>query len=307
MKRWKQSLLFAALGGLLVWFLADAESIRQTMQEALALCARSVIPAMFPFLVVSTLLLRLGLGELLAPLLAEFMEPLFRVDGAGSTALLLGFLGGYPIGAQTAAELYRQGVLNRVEAERLLTFCNNSNPVFLISVLGTGIFGSVRAGVWLWLIHLLSALLTGLFFRNCGKPISSVHPESRVTAKAVRFSTAFVTSVGNACTGTLTICAFVSFFYLLSRPLAMLGGRLGAVLVGATELFSLTPLLTADRFGFLLAAGAAGWGGLSVLCQTAAVLSGSGLSVKPCVRGKLVQCGCSVVLAALLYGHIFSA
>ena len=41
-----------------------------------------------------------------------------------------------------------------------------------------------------------------------------------------------------------------------------LGGRLGPVLVGAVELFSLTPLLTADRFGLVLAAGAAGWGGL---------------------------------------------
>ena len=163
--RWRMiaSLL---LCGVLVWFLADAGQVRQDVSAALALCARSVIPALFPFLVVSTLLLRLGFGELAAPWLAGLIEPLFRVDGVGSSALLLGLVGGYPIGPRTTAELYRQGALRRDEAERLLAFSNNSNPVFLISVLGLGVFGSVRVGIWLWLIHLLSALLTGLCFRQ---------------------------------------------------------------------------------------------------------------------------------------------
>ena len=82
---------------------------------------------------------------------------------------------------------------------------------------------------------------------------------------------AFTGAVKGSVTSTLNICAFVVFFYVLADPLASLGPRLGPALVGVTELFSLTPLLTADRFGFVLAAGCAGWGGLSVLCQTAAV------------------------------------
>ena len=91
--RWRMraSLL---LCGVLVWFLADAGQVRQDVSAALALCARSVIPALFPFLVVSTLLLRLGFGELAAPWLAGLIEPLFRVDGVGSSALLLGLGGG---------------------------------------------------------------------------------------------------------------------------------------------------------------------------------------------------------------------
>ena len=94
------------------------------------------------------------------------------------------------------------------------------------------------------------------------------------------------------------------FFYVLARPLAALGGRPGPVLVGAVELFSLTPLLTADRFGLVLAAGAAGWGGLSVLCQTLAVLEGSGLRLRNCLLGKAVQCAFSLLLAALLAGYV---
>ena len=117
--RWRAAACLA-LSGVLVLFLAEAGFVRAAAAEALSLCAGSVIPALFPFLVVSSLLLSLGLGELLSPMLAGLMEPLFRVDGVGSSALLLGLVGGYPIGAKTAADLYRGGRLSRPEAERLL-------------------------------------------------------------------------------------------------------------------------------------------------------------------------------------------
>ena len=312
--RWR-ILACLCLGGLLVWFLADAGAVRDSVAEALALCARSVVPSLFPFLVASSALLALGFGELAAPWLAGLMEPLFRVPGAGSAALVLGLVGGYPIGAKTAADLYRENLVSREvrefldalgekEAERLLAFCNNSNPVFLISVLGVGVFGSVRAGVWLWLIHVLSALLTGLVFRGSGKSASRQELTRHPPFQAVSFTEAFTGAVRSSLAGILSVCAFVVFFYVLAQPLTAMGGRLGAVLVAALELFSLTPLLTADAFGFLLAAAAAGWGGLSVLCQTLAVLEGSGLRLRNCFLGKVVQSAFSLLLAALLVGYV---
>ena len=87
------------LCGVLVWFLADAAQIRTAAAEALSLCAKSVIPALFPFLAVSRLLVSLGFGEWISPHLAGVMTPLFHQPGPASSALLLGLVGGYPIGA----------------------------------------------------------------------------------------------------------------------------------------------------------------------------------------------------------------
>ena len=302
--RWR-ALSCLLLGGILIWFLADAAAIRQSASEALVLCARSVIPALFPFLVVSTLLLGLGFGDLLSPLLAGLMEPLYHLPGCAGSALLLGLVGGYPIGAATAAELYRSGALKHTEAQRLLTFCNNSNPVFLISVLGVGVFGSVRTGVWLWLIHLLSALLTGLMLCRRGKAAdrkAMTRPAPSQTTASL--SALFVRAVKDSAAAMLSVCGFVVFFYVTAAPLSTLGHRTGPVLVGLLELFSLTPLLTADRFNFILAAAMSGWGGVSVLCQTAAVLEGSGLRVS--VAGKAVQGLLSAALAALLSGYVLT-
>jgi len=287
------------LCGILIWFLADSVRVRAAAASALTLCAHTVIPALFPFLVISSLLISLGFGQWLSPYLAGIMVPLFRLPGQASSALLLGLVGGYPIGTKTAVELYQQGQLTADEARRLLTFCNNSNPVFLISVLGSGIFHSFRAGIWLWLIHLLSALLTGLLFRGGKKPVSRRHTHYPVSAPP-SFVSAFVESVRGAATGMLSLCAFVVLFYVLASPLTALENRAAIALVGLLELFSLTPLLPPDTFGFILAAGYAGWGGLSVLCQTAAALEGTGLPLRPALLGKATQGVLSALLAALL-------
>ncbi len=292
-----------ALCGLLIWFLADAGEVRTAASAGLALCGRSVIPALFPFMAASTMLVSLGFGEWASPRLAGLMS-LYRLPGPAGSALLLGLVGGYPIGARTAAELYKKGLLTTDEAERLLGFCNNSNPAFLLSILGSGVFGSPRVGVYLWLIHVLSALLTGFFFRGSGKtPGQQVLPRL-APCQSPSLPAALVEGIKSACGSMVYVCGFVLFFYVLATPLAKLGSPLGTGLVGTLELFSLTPLLAADRLGFVAASACTGWGGVSILCQTAAVLEGSGLRLRNCVLGKAVQGLLAAGLAAAVSFYV---
>ena len=296
----RRKVLMAAVLFITVWLLWEAEALREAAREGLALCAGSVIPALFPFLAASSLLLKLGFGDALAGPLAPLMG-LYRLPGEAAGALVLGLAGGYPVGARTAAELCAQGSLTRDEAERLLTFCNNSNPVFLISVLGAGVFGSVRAGLWLWLIHVCAALLTGLVLaRKPGRQGGGRALPRKAPAAAGSFPELLVGAVQGALGAILGICAFVELFYVLGLPLRRLPAPWGAGLAGAVELFSASAALPGGRLGFVLAAGLAGFGGLSVLCQTAAVLAPQGLSPAPCLRGKLLQGVLSAALAAIL-------
>ena len=270
------------------------------MTEALGLCARSVIPALFPFMAVSSAMTALGLGELLSGPFGNFMS-LWHMDGAAASALIMGFVGGYPTGARTAAELYRDRLLTREETERLLTFCNNANPVFLIAVLGEGIFGDLRMGMWLWLIHVAAALLTGLLLGRGSRRSAHARRSIPPVFHAASLPSAFVDGVRSALTGTLNVCAFVVIFSLAALPLRAIGGT-GAMLTGALELFSALPRLPAGRAGFVLAAGLAGWGSVSVLCQTAVILRAEGLSAAPCLRGKAAHGILSALLAAMLAG-----
>ena len=291
-----RAVLCLITAGALILLLVEGTTARAEAAAALRLCSETVIPALFPFLVLSTLLISLGAGPLTAPALAPLMEGLFRLPGAAGTALVLGLAGGYPMGARTAAELHRSGNLTREEACRLLTFCNNANPAFFLGVLGDGVFHDAKIGLILWLIHVLSALLTGMLLSGRqGKPRRSSPPPLPAPRPFARL---WVEAVGGGLQAMLSVCAFVVIFRVLTAPLAQLGGRASLLAVGLTELFSLIPRLSANRGGFLLSALCSGWGGVSVLCQTAAMLEGSGLPLTPCLRGKAVQAALSALLAA---------
>ena len=98
----------------------------QAARDAMLLCAQTLIPSLFPFFVLSSLLIACGASELLSALLSPLMRPLFGLSGTGAAALALGLCGGYPVGARTAAELVENGALSQEEGERLLAFCTSS-------------------------------------------------------------------------------------------------------------------------------------------------------------------------------------
>ena len=135
--------VFAALCGLFVLAAASAQAVA-ACRSGLALCVELILPSLFPFFVLSGLLSRLGLPAMLGERLSGFAEKAFRVSGAGCTALLLGLLGGYPLGAAYIAGLRESGAVGGEEAGHLLAFCNNSGPAFFLGALGTGVFGSAR-------------------------------------------------------------------------------------------------------------------------------------------------------------------
>ena len=229
-------LLCAALA-LIAWPAQSAAAVR----EGMALCANVVVPSLFPFFVLASLVVELGLSRCLGRLLHPIMAPLFRVNGACAAALALGFVGGYPVGARTAIQLYQQGQCSKTEAERLLAFCNNSGPAFILGAVGAGVFGSGRAGLALYLCHMAASLMVGLLFRFY-RPGEGPSSPRRMGERfqTVSFSAAFPRAVTGAMTSSLNICAFILCFSVVVRLLT-LSGLLGAA---AQLLSSLPPPLT---------------------------------------------------------------
>lgn len=281
------AIIFAAL------LLLHPEAAAAAVRDGLQLCARTVVPSLFPFFVVTTLLLQLGLDSVIRPLCAPFMQPLFRLHGQCAAPLLAGLLGGYPTGARAAAQLYEQGGISRAEAERLLGFCNNCGPGFLIGFVGAGVLGSAQTGVWLLAIHAAAALISGaILCRLPGAPATAALP-CRLPAQERRFARSLTASVSGALTSTLGVCAYVVFFRTVA---ALLPAALPAAALGAMEMVVGMAALSGDAAGFITAAGLAAWGGVSVHCQTMSVVGE--LSLRYHTAGKLLQTALSLVLAA---------
>ena len=279
--------------GISILLLYRPDAAAAAVREGLQLCAGTVIPSLFPFFVVISLLLQLGLADYLQGVCGPVMGPLFHMRGVCALPLLAGLLGGYPTGARTAAELYRQGRLSRQEAELLLGFCDNCGPAFLLSYVGAGVLGSPQAGVWLFGIHTVSALLAGMLLCRVWRDRGPGLLGSSLPVKVLTFPEALTSSVSGAITSTLNICAFVVLFRTLAALTPLPGGLLG-VLEMVTGIAALEP----GRAGWIAAAAVTGWGGLSVHCQAMSVAEG--LSFRWHWAGKALQAGISAGLAAAL-------
>ncbi len=306
--------------GLILW---PQESI-DAMREGLRLCGNVILPSLFPFFILSSLVVELGMSRYLGRLLEPVMVPLFRVNGTCAAALALGFVGGYPVGARTALQLYQNGQCSRAEAERLLAFCNNCGPAFILGVVGAGIFGSGTVGLLLYGTHLAASLLVGLIFRFY-RPWDGPRRgrDQGPQFQTACFSAAFLRSVTGAAQSVINICAFILCFAVLIRLAARSGlmaclagllsrllGPLGLtetwaqrLLTGALEMSSGVSSLTDGTLSgrLSMAAFMLGWAGLSVHCQVLAFLGDSGLSMRTYVAGKLFHGGLSALLTSLLF------
>ena len=282
---------------LLCYFLRAPALASGSAREALAVCASGLIPALFPFLVLTGILNGSGMPEAAAALLGKPIGKLFGLPPAAAYPILMGALGGFPIGAVTTGELYERGALTAEEAERLCCFTNNVSPAYCIGGIGAALYGDAALGVRLYFCQLAAALLIGILQRKpCAGTVAL--PARRTQPISVLITGA----VTNAALTMLKICAFAVFFAVVGDALCLvLSSKIGEA--GCTFAAALTELTLAVRrcaasggsiplLGF-----AAGYAGLSVHMQVSAVLDGSGLRLNRYHACKLVQ---GIVTALLL-------
>lgn len=114
------------------------------------------------------------------------MEKLFKTSGQGAYAFAVGLCSGYPIGAKTVCELRSEKLLVKNDAQRLLGFCNNSGPLFILGTVASAMLLNEKIGFLLLFIHILSATLTGLFLRLFSKNNPSAYPNKSGFKAAVK-------------------------------------------------------------------------------------------------------------------------
>ncbi len=302
---------FCGFALLLGTWLRDSAAVSAAVREGLSLCARVLIPSLFPFFVLSNLFVRRGYHQFVSAALRPVMGPLFGLPADAAGALALGAVGGYPIGAATAFDLYGHGKLTGRETARLLCFCNNAGPGFIFGVVGLGLFQSVPAGLRLYAAHLAGALLAGIGARILSGASAPPAPPFSPEEAGESFPASFTASVRAAASSMLNVCAFLVFFSVLlaflhqtriwTLPARLPGAGADtarAILDGFLELSHGIEALRAlpERTAMAAASFLLGWGGLCVHCQVLSISAGRDVDMGPYYRGKLAQ----GLLAALL-------
>lgn len=127
-----------------------------------------VFPSLLPFFIVSEMLIGFGVVKFIGVLLEPLMRPLFKVPGVGGFVWAMGMASGFPAGAKFTARLRQEGQLTQIEAERLVSFTNSSNPLFIFGAVSIGFFHNTHLGILLALAHYLGNICVGIIMRFYG-------------------------------------------------------------------------------------------------------------------------------------------
>ena len=196
-----------------------------SVKKGLSLCVGSLLPSLFPFMIVSELSVRSGLASYPSRLFERPSRKLFGLSGEAGCAFIVGTLCGFPIGARMGMSLYEQGKLTSSELTRLVCLSSNPGLAFTVITLGREHLGNTRLGVLLYSAIVLSSITVGLIAKRTFPPLSDGYrPHRSETDRRNTPSVALLLtdSVRSSSLAMLYVCGFVTFFSTVS-------GSLGAI------------------------------------------------------------------------------
>lgn len=193
----------ACAAGILVF----PQAVKSGAERGISYCLYTLIPSLFPFLVLSSYLTTSGLAQRLGKALGLGMHALFYLPGSAGTVLLMGIIGGYPVGARGCAALLRQGAITPEQARRILYFCVCGGPAFTVSVVGGTLLQSTAAGVLLFCAQAASLLALGATLGLYARWKKCPAPTENIARQAC--AAPLVEAVASAARGLLSMSSFV--------------------------------------------------------------------------------------------------
>lgn len=228
-----------------------------------------LIPSLYPFMVLSVFVVKSGLAEKIGRRLEKVTRALFRLPGCAAASAFMGLIGGYPAGARSAAVLYETGSVTAAQAERMLYFCVNSGPSFVITAVGVGFLKSPAAGAVLFAAQTASFLIMGILTGAVLGRREKAAPPGGNSVKNPGAAQALISSASDAAYSTLMMCCFVILFAVLMSLIRLfvtlpLPAAAVSVLLEVTGGCSDLAKLRAPLWLFSLVLG---WGGVCVHFQ----------------------------------------
>lgn len=298
--------------------LLSSNDILNSVKFSLSIWSNNVFPSLFPFFVLSELLINYGFVEFISEMLKPFMIRIFKIDSKTAFIFIMSILSGFPSNAKYTRELYQKNLIDKYQATKILTFTHFSNPLFILGTLSLVFLNNKEAGILILLIHYFTNIIIGLIFRN-------YYPTKEKSTK-ISIKKAFIKmhnhriennkSLGiiitNALTNTintlLLILGVVTTFLVLTTiidNIINLNNYNQSILNGFIEMTQglkyISVLNIPLKFKATLSTMILSFGGLSVHMQIIGILSDTDIEYTPFLTARLLHSSMSSILVYFLF------
>lgn len=271
--------------------------------EALKVFINTLFPSIFPFFLVSDLLISYNFPNTLNKYLKEVTKKIFHVEGASSFVIIMSMLSGFPSGAKYIKTLLDKNLINIDEANYLIIFTHFANPLFVLTVT-KGLFKNTQLSYIILICMYLSNLILGFIIRP--KQVKS-NKKSLETLKIPNFSTNLTSSIISSLKLLAIILGNTCFFYIVTGLIMKLFYHNQLITILINGFFDITRGITSltNLSGFtilksILILTFLAFGGININMQVASIISNSNIKYSNFLIGRLCQCAISITLFLII-------
>lgn len=272
----------------------------QGVKNGIDICLGSLVPGLYPFMIITNLYLSLGMAEARFSFIDRLCRFMFRLPGCCATVILFSLIGGLPIGAGMSAQLYERGMISREQCRRMLCFCVNPGPAFVISVVGHSALNSEKAGLLIYLSLILSSLIIGVLsgFFTADEEVFKISEASKLAEKGRSCVESAVVKSSKSIFG---ICAWVVAFSCFSEIISNMGFSEGvsSFLMCITEM-TRGSVVASESYPIPVVAAVIGFSGICGHFQLLRYINAAELKYKFFLVSRIINAGLSAVICGLL-------
>lgn len=264
----------------------------------------NLLPTLFPFFLVSDLLIEYGFIEIISCILGKCISKIFHLPKEASFAIFTSLFSGFPSGSKYTKDLLDKKMITEKDANHLIMFTHYSNPIFIISTIGILLLNSKKAGYIILACHILSNLIIGILFRQRKKIIVEKeklsHVISEINNKRINgksFITILMNSIIKSFSILINMLGIIIFFLILTtllKKIIILNNFNNAIFSGIlemtqgvkyiSEINTISLKIKSCLIGFLIS-----FSGISVHFQVKSIIEGTSIQYKRFLIARIIH------------------
>lgn len=311
-KKTINTLMICLLLTIIIFMITRSNKVIESVTFSISIWKDNLFPTLFPFFIVSSLLMHYGFVDIIGNILSYPMQKLFHLPGCCGFVLASSLFSGFPSGAKYTTDLVTNKKITTKQAELLLTFTHYSNPLFILGMIGTILLNNQKIAYLILISHITTGILIGLLFsqkeRKTDKNAQIIPSLKDIKTPTKTFGEILSNTIFDSLNTMFLLLGVVTIFLILTtfiNEIITLPNYIQVIISGILEMTQGVKLASIQEIPIILKTilitGIISFGGLSVHTQVISIISKEKIKYKPFLLARIIHSILAMVFVFILY------